>query len=286
MKAFYLFAYIGLSACNFASSEIEITPIQYDLIDTTETIESPSGREIEFRSLKPKNCETCPFVFFSHGANSTYNRHDALFLPFAARGFHIVAPNHTDSEAHKTRDQYELADSLGYRLEDYDLIMDRYKPDQHFVAGHSYGAMIAQMTAGAKLTPPLDTQTPTSKYSPEKIIAISPPGPIPNYMEQAGWSKVTATSLIVTGTNDIVPTMTENWKDHLVSFSVAPEGSIAVIYEDMDHYMNGAYGRENQNASLERNQAMGHLINVMADFLTDSDKVLDQDTDFAEIRRR
>ena len=59
-----------------------------------------------------------------------------------------------------------------------------------------------------------------------------------------------------------------------------------MIYEDMDHYMNGAYGRENQNASLERNQAMEHLINVMADFLTDSDKVLDQNTDFAEIRRR
>jgi len=231
MKPLFFTAFLALTSCAPA-------PLIYDIKDSVETTSASSDRIIEYRSLEPEN---------------------SLLIPLAKNGFHIVIPNHTDSEEHKTRDQYSLPQSLPTRLEDYELLLKKYAPESHFVIGHSYGAMIAQLTAGGTLSGPSNKYQVDPSLRPKSIIAISPPGPIPNYIEADGWSHVTQPSLIVTGTTDIVLGMTENWEDHLVSYDVAPSGSYAIIYDKMDHYMNGAYGRENQNTTIERQNAISHL---------------------------
>ena len=158
--------------------------------------------------------------------------------------------------------------------------------------GHSYGGMIAQMTAGAQLSGDAANFAVDSVFKPTALIAISPPGPIPNYIETVGWEKVAAPSLIVTGTNDIVPNMTENWEDHLVSFTVSPKGSYALVYDDMDHYMNGAYGRETDNDTLERKAAMSHRIDIMAAYMSGSPgqispkDIAKLDDEFVELRTK
>lgn len=279
MKPLFFTAFLALTSCAPA-------PLIYDIKDSVETTSASSDRIIEYRSLEPENCEDCPFIFFSHGANAAYDRYDALLIPLAKNGFHIVIPNHTDSEEHKTRDQYSLPQSLPTRLEDYELLLKKYAPESHFVIGHSYGAMIAQLTAGGTLSGPSNKYQVDPSLRPKSIIAISPPGPIPNYIEADGWSHVTQPSLIVTGTTDIVLGMTENWEDHLVSYDVAPSGSYAIIYDKMDHYMNGAYGRENQNTTIERQNAISHLVSVVTNFMTAPNRVPTLQEDFVEIRER
>jgi len=209
MKKFALFVSIAITACGSQ-------PDSYEISDSIQTLSSESGREITYRYLKPENCIDCPFVFFSHGAFSTYDRYDALLLPLAKKGFHIAAPNHTDSEEHKFRDEYTQAQSLPNRLEDYEIILNHYNPREYFAAGHSYGAMIAQISAGATLSGVASENSVDISLRPKAVIAISPPGPIPNYMERQGWQHVERPSLVVTGTTDIVPGMADNWEDHLV----------------------------------------------------------------------
>ena len=146
--------------------------------------------------------------------------------------------------------------------------------------------MIAQLTAGGTLSGISNKYKVDHSLKPKAIIAISPPGPIPNYIESEGWAKVTLPSLIVTGTTDTVPGMTENWEDHLVSYEVAPAGSYALIYDKMDHYMNGAYGRENENETTERENAISHLVNAMTIFMTEPKQIPALQEDFVEIREK
>jgi pimeloyl-ACP methyl ester carboxylesterase len=277
MRALIFFVAVALATC----SENVTPPV---MVDQLKTLTTETGREIEYRSLKPIDCNDCPLLFFSHGAYAAYDRYDSLLLPIARAGYHVVAPNHTDSEEHPARSQYTLAESLPNRLEDYDVIIGHYGADDHYSTGHSFGAMIAQITAGAQLSGDASRYSVTSSVRPKAVIAISPPGPIPNYMEVSGWSKVSVPSLIVTGTNDIVPKMTENWEDHLTSFNVSPPGSYGLVYSDMDHYMNGAYGRESDSNTVERQKAMKHLVTGIDTFIRDPEAMMQLKSDMVEIR--
>jgi len=279
MKSLMFMGLLGLAAC-------DSRPLSYPLIDSILIATTQSGRDIEYRYLQPENCNDCPFVFFSHGANAAYDRYDKILVPLAKNGFHIVAPNHTDSEEHKQRDQYTQMQSLPNRLEDYASLINLYQPKEFYIAGHSYGAIIAQLAGGAKLIGEASHYEVSEKLRPKALIAISPPGPIPNYTDALGWKKVETPSLIVTGTTDVLPPIAIKWQDRLVSFSVAPVGSFALIYSDMDHYFNGAFGRENSDATNEREIAATHLVNTMTTFMTNPDGLSALQDEFVEIRIR
>ena len=78
----------------------------------------------------------------------------------------------------------------------------------------------------------------------------------------------------------------ENWEDHLVSYTVAPEGSYALVYDQMDHYFNGAYGRENDASTDDRQRAVSHLVEAMDTFMSDPEGLTKLKAEFVEIRTK
>ena len=235
--------------------------------DQVDILSTAKGRNISVRVLTPEGCNACPLIIFSHGANAAYDRYDALLLPLARAGYRVAAPNHTDSEEHPDRADFGPPDWLLNRLEDYDVIASRYETNYRIAAGHSFGGLVAQIAGGAEIASAAAQVNPA--YRPNAVLAYSPPGPIPNYIEPQGWSKISVPMLVTMGTEDIVPMMAEQWELHLVSFESAPPNlSFALIYENMDHYMNGAYGRETDAKSPERDQALKHMTEASLFFLS------------------
>lgn len=255
-------------------------PQPYKLSDTFTELSAPDGRAIPLRLIEPAACSDCPLVIFSHGAFSTYDRYDALLLPLARAGYRIAAPNHVDSEAHPNREAYGQPDAMGKRVEDYAVIAREVEAETVFAVGHSFGGLIAQLAGGASLSGPAAALQVSSEYRPNAVVAISPPGPMPGMMEAAGWAKVDRPQLVVTGTTDILPGFVDDWRDHLVSFEAAThDQTLSLVYSDMDHYLNGAYGRETDledDPLLARDYAVQHMIDAIERFLgavKDEDKM-------------
>jgi len=228
------------------------------------SLAAPSGRAVNVRYIEPENCQACPLIIFSHGANATYNRYDRYLLPLSGKGYRIVAPNHVDSEAHPNRDDYSADDYLPTRMEDYELIAEHYKPSVLIAAGHSFGALIAQLAGGAQTT----NNNWASNHPPDAIIALSPPGAIDGYITKQDWAGINRPHLVVTGTDDVVLGIADTWQAHLVSYHATRAGlAFALIYNGMNHYMNGAYGRQNAQASPARLAATSHLVDASDAFL-------------------
>ena len=138
------------------------------------------------------------------------------------------------------------------------------------VIGHSYGALIAQLVAGAKLDDAEDGPLLDNLPRPAAVVAISPPGPVPGSISAMGWSEIEIPMLVTTGTTDILPGFIDDWRGHLTSYEAAQaQETYALIYEDMDHYMDGAYGRETNlsgEALASRKAAIDHLVGAIALF--------------------
>jgi len=267
-------------------------PTSLKISDEIVMLSTDEGRNISTRVLTPDGCMDCPLVIFSHGANAAYDRYDALVVPLAQAGYRVAIPNHTDSEDHFERAAYTPTDWLPTRVEDYNIIAEQYDTSFRIAAGHSFGAMIAQIAGGAEMSSDIKIDP---EYLPGAVLAYSPPGPIPNYIDSEGWSKMKVPSLITTGTKDIVPMMADQWELHLASHEAAPLGtSFALIYANMDHYMNGAYGRETQASTSERERALKHMIGASVFFVSElrkdgrlSSKDWDtQEQNFVEARAR
>ena len=244
-------AALTIAGCK-ASSELTS-----NYTDERLTLEASNGRSIPLRLLTPDGCTKCPLVIFSHGANSTYDRYNKLILPIAEAGYRVAIPNHTDSEDHPRRAEYKGPDWSPTRLEDYTIIAAKYETNHLIAAGHSFGALIAQIAGGTKMPnmPEMDIPQPVA------VLAYSPPGPVPNFISSESWQSISVPTLVTTGTTDIVPMMADDWELHLGSYETAPrELAYALIYESMDHYMNGAYGRETDNETAERDRSMTHLV--------------------------
>lgn len=221
-------------------------------------IPAADGRLVSTRIFAPADgCDGCALVIFSHGAYSTYDRYDRLLLAWARAGLVVAAPLHVDSEAHPDREDYPQEAALPTRVDDYLALLDLLSEQDRLqamgldlsgevvAAGHSFGALIAQIAAGAN--PP--TVSPEvidalAAQAPAAVVAISPPPAMEGYIELAHWSRITVPMLVVTGTADVIPNFVTDWRQHLLSYEAAPDDrSYALVFDDIDHYFNGAFGR-------------------------------------------
>ena len=225
----------------------------YAFTDITET--ATDGRVIPARVFRPiADCSPCDVIVFSHGNFATYDRYDVLLTAWANDGYVVVAPQHVDSEKHPDRDTYLTIDSQPLRVEDYAVLSNRFGSDdfefeglkfsgRQFAAGHSYGGLIALLAGGAESADG-SGNFPEDVIEPIAVIAISPPGEIDGRIDQTGYAKVDKPTLVVTGTTDILPGFIDDWEAHLASFNASQPGlGYALVFEGMNHYFNGAYGR-------------------------------------------
>ena len=217
------------------------------------TLTTQTERAVDIKFTYPeRGCEQCTLIIFSHGANASYDGYDILIDQWVSHGFVVAAPLHVDSEAHPRRNDYGRQDHLPMRLEDLALLLS-FTEDNDFnelpgvdlngkfvAAGHSFGALVMQIAGGAIVA----GMAWEDEASPSAVVAISPPGPVPGLIDTQAWSTISVPMLVVTGTEDTLPVIAPDWRDHLASFeSAASKYSLALVFDGVDHYFNGAFGR-------------------------------------------
>lgn len=214
------------------------------------TLRTSEGRVVEVSLfLPPSNLNSAIPVIFSHGANSSPQRYRLLFDAWAAAGFLICAPLHIDSDDHPQRSADDRVTVRRTRMEDFALIataladgtLGARATTRYVAAGHSYGALIAQVAGGAVLEPEAQASMPALS-PPACVIALSPPPPMPELATERSWSAIAVPMLCVTGTRDVLPGFVDDWRLHLASHRAASR-SFGIVFDDMDHYFNGAFGR-------------------------------------------
>lgn len=274
-----------VSACTMApniSETIGAAPVH----QTQLVVRGADERDILIDVRMPSNgCDGCTLIAFSHGARSVPNRYDSLLEVWASAGYVVAAPIHVDSEEHQNRSAYEPVTHLPLRIEDMALtvsaMLERSTDseaafrlsDRYIVAGHSFGALIAQVLGGAiphekTGVPKLDMET-----NPSAVIAISPPSFIPDYMTAEGWSSVSVPMLVVTGTEDVLPGFIDDWRGHLDSYDAAPPHlSYAAVFEGMDHYFNGAFGRLDANRAASSVSDLKSLNELVLGFVWNAEQ--------------
>lgn len=199
-----------------------------------------------------------PLVVFSHGAFAAPGRYAAMLEPLAGAGLIIIAPTHVDSEVfgaanrppHAMTWTTRNADmglalqadvALDDRLASLGLAADRTRA---VAMGHSYGALIAQLLGGAVAIEPEGAAVDRRQANIAAVVAWSPPGPLPGLMTADGWRSLTAPTLTLTGTADVLPGFIDDWQAHRASFDHAPQGQRMLwVGEGVDHYFGGLFGR-------------------------------------------
>lgn len=248
--------FICIAGCMHVETYDEATTPTPAIMEQDLTLTAPDGRDIPLRIFAPGNgCEVCTLVFFSHGAALTHEGYTPIIHEWAKNGYVIAAPLHVDSVLHPARESYSGFDWIRTRVEDYEVISSALLRDgvdiegvelsgKLIAAGHSFGGLTAQIAGGAKLDPSVGVAIGDDALSPLGIIALSPPGPIENYISDDGWSKINRPMLVVTGTADIIPNFTPEWELHKASYEAAAEGSAyLLVFDDIDHFFNGAFGK-------------------------------------------
>jgi dienelactone hydrolase len=247
------------------------------------TMSASQGRPVPVLATYPSHRETAKaLIVFSHGAFAAPGRYKRLFDAWAEAGYVVVAPRHVDSELNPHREDYSQAQTTQTRLEEFGLLCSGGKAlaalsaadipiaNTVIAAGHSYGALIAQVAGGAKLvgTAPLPEAMLTAQSRLAAIVALSPPGPFPGLIDREGWSHVTQPMLVVTGTTDVLPGFADDWRTHLVSFEAAETApSYALIFANQDHYFNGAFGRPRESLTVADVSALDVLNTKISQFI-------------------
>ena len=239
--------------------------------DQTLTLKGKNDREVPVRFLsRDLTCSDCSLAIISHGTFAGNRDYEAIALPLVEQGYHVAIPIHPDSKSHPLNARFSRENYAAHRIEDHQLILEHIArmqgQDTNWISiGHSFGALIASGFAGASQDSGLLSESPLGR--PGHTIALSPPGIIPNVFTQEEFEKLSSPTLIVTGTKDLVPTMIDNWKDHLALYQGAPKGKAkAIIFEGQDHYFNGLYGRP---TNREKGQSDKDLIRLILAFIKD-----------------
>jgi len=223
-------------------------------------VTAPSGREVPLTVLWPEARGEYPLIVFSHGAFAAPERYEAMLRPLAASGYVVIAPMHVDSELFDHGESAAPDPNAAWTMRNEDMALALDAPasvsemlvsdgvtidvSQTVAMGHSYGALIAQLAGGALARDENGVVEDVSVEGIDAIVAWSPPGPLPDRMDPAGWQSMSAPSMVLTGTADILPGFIDDWRLHAVSYENAPEGTATLwVGEGVDHYFGGVFGR-------------------------------------------
>lgn len=253
-----------------AANPADAQCLKLDIVAKESTLIAPGGRAVPVTIIAPSKPGRYPLIAFSHGNFSAPSRYRAMLDPIAAAGYVIVAPMHVDSElmprgtppsqeyVWQTRNE-DFALALAAKLANVD-------PRSRAAMGHSYGALNAQIAAGAR---PANAPT-MPQMAPQTLVAWSPPGPYPGMIAPRDWSTISTPSLTITGTSDILPGFIDDWQAHKVAHDNTPKGKRWLwVGAEIDHYFGGMFGRE-KAASGDENRLFGRAIATTIAFLDKS----------------
>lgn len=223
-------AFLGMSYCQASPFTVETLSI--------------GERAVKVWHWQPRSTPAGTIIF-SHGAASAPLKYTALIDSWVAAGYEVLAPLHVDSTDHPDTEKYKGMASWTTRLQDMQLLADKYGRDGYIAAGHSYGALIALVKGGVKgmVTPEL--KDPLADNRVATVLAFSPPGAIPGFISKEDFASLRVPALIQTGTKDSPPGTDLSWEGHLDAFNAARPGGdrYALVLQDVDHYFGGAICR-------------------------------------------
>lgn len=192
------------------------------------------GRTIPVRISYPKSAGPWPVVIWSHGLFGSQDAYQPLAAYWAAHGYVVVQPSHTDSIqrgkgdlkkgfaantadwANRPKDVRFLIDSLAKQPE---LAGGKADMTRLGVGGHSFGAHTTLLLAGAQPK----AQGSFNDARPKAFLAISPQGE-GRLLDEASWSGLTRPMMFISGDNDNSPSGDKaRWR--LAAFHKCPAGS-------------------------------------------------------------
>lgn len=280
LRVFLGFAALLLAGCAPAQ-QLLTGPASKNGNTIRATFTAPDGHSYSSEIFHPEKSGQYPLIIFSHGNFASPDRYHKLLKPIAAAGYIIIAPTHLDAEIlaldpkpiperiWETRNREvahlgSIPNALSERLEQNGITIDR---NLTVAMGHSYGALIAQLAAGAIASDP-DGARPNRKLAGiDALIAFSPPGPLPKTIDAAGWSSIDVPSLTVTGTADILPGFIDDWRLHKAGYDATPEGARWLwVGTGIDHYFGGSFGRE-KPVALKTQKLFDHAVGTTIRFL-------------------
>jgi pimeloyl-ACP methyl ester carboxylesterase len=209
-----------------------------------EELRAADGRSISLDVWRPSG-KAIGRIHFSHGAASSPWKYSRLLEPLCAAGYEIWAPLHVDSTEHPSTNEFKGMASWAARLQDMQALS--LMANSNYIAmGHSYGALVSLTLGGARPAAPVEWRDRLRDPAASVVVALSPPGPLPGFVDAQAYSSLEVPALIQTGDRDI-PLGWEGarWQDHLVAFDAAKAtGSrYALVLEGVDHYFGSAICR-------------------------------------------
>jgi len=261
-KAFWSFAFLLVTGC-MSNEGVTVSKSVQSAAENINVIganfKTPNGHQYSTAIFHPNKPGKYPLVIFSHGNFGSPDRYHKLLKPIAVAGYILVAPIHQDAEIlaldpkptpdriWQTRNN-EIAHlgSIPSQLSDL-LIPMGTNIDRNNIAvmGHSYGALIAQLAAGAVASDPGGSRPNRKLAGVDALVAFSPPGRLPNTIDAKGWSSIDVPSLTVTGSADILPGFIDDWRLHKAGYEATPKGARWLwVGKGVDHYFGGSFGRE------------------------------------------
>lgn len=271
---------VACTAAPSADADVETPESANAVVEQVLYLEGDDNRRIALSLYyRTGGCDQCTLILFSHGARSAPGFYPVLLKEWARAGFVVAGPLHVDSSEHAGRDDVAPARYLALRIEDMEKALDALLGAErkdidvslngaYVAAGHSFGGLVAQVIGGAHPHEKSGAKPATVSTRPETIIAISPPPGIPDYMDADGWSKVGSPMLVITGTKDVLPGFVEEWETHLDSYNAAPASfSYGAIFNDIDHFFNGAFGRTSTEPQEGKTPAVERLNEMILTFM-------------------
>jgi pimeloyl-ACP methyl ester carboxylesterase len=236
------------------------------------------GRETGYRLFLPHEGNgRWPVILFSHGARSSNRLYDRVLASWAEAGMAVLAPDHLDHDG--------IARPAGdllwrTRLEDMTAPLHHRAPfdaaahavggrldwSRPAMAGHSYGALVAQILAGGIADPTL--AVPGALPTIRGLVALSPPGPRAGLTPVHSWDGVTVPALLQTGDRDVIPGFIENWRQHKRGFDNNPgRGRCLAIGRGVDHFFGGLICTDGAPRDPSQQSALDAVTHVTRDFL-------------------
>ncbi len=278
-----LFSLLLLTSCaSQPAKEIDQGSVAHTVI----TVETSTGRTVPVRAIYPTDSEPDPVgvILFSHGAFSDYDMYDRVTDAWAESGFLILAIRHIDSPKNPLNKSYTQDQQWKLRLEDmrtitYKLeniiakiskLTRKVNTEQLVMSGHSYGAITAMAVAGA-VTTDMNTKNKIRVANPgvKAVIAMSPPGLIPGYIEKNSFDQMTTPLLLQTGTADILENFIPEWEMHKAAYELSPAGEKwLTVGTDVDHYFGGLTGRFNLENAKPATEALASFVSLSNLFLS------------------
>ena len=201
--------------------------------------------------------EAFPVLLFSHGNWSNNEKYDQLIRHWASHGYAVVAPLHPDADGGyfnamidlfrlgrlgviqaRVGNLAKMLDALAEVEAQLPGLAGRLDAERIAATGHSFGAFNAQQLGGARaFDSAAEVWAPARDGRIKAVVAISPPGPMFDEINEDSWRTMDAPTLMTTGTWD-VNAFWPDWRLHKLSFDTAVAGhQYALVVQGADHYL-------------------------------------------------